>query len=295
MIQLKGHASTPDLLKFITSAAGNIDAVANYIGANRTTLAANLADRAAANIASAATTTLLTGPAASDFYGVQFATWRNKHASIVNDVTVVHRDGAGAVDYELHKDTLQPGECLQYHMGVGFVKLAAAGTGFGDILERRIDADQTGTNVATAQQWFPTNGAVAVEAGVTYDMEGLLNLTRSAGTTSHTTGLLFAGSATLTHILWNALTNNSDSEATATAQMTTARVATNTAVKGASTSATEAFSIRVTGTVKINAAGTFIPQFIYSAAPGGAPTIRTGSYFMLTKRGTSYSSKGTWT
>jgi hypothetical protein len=49
------------------------------------------------------------------------------------------------------------------------------------------------------------------------------------------------------------------------------------------------------GIVRINAAGTFIPQFQYSAAPGGAPTIQQNTFFMLRKLGSgSATTQGTW-
>jgi hypothetical protein len=36
------------------------------------------------------------------------------------------------------------------------------------------------------------------------------------------------------------------------------------------------------GSVLVNVGGTFIPQFQFSAAPGGSPTIQANSYFRLT-------------
>jgi hypothetical protein len=51
----------------------------------------------------------------------------------------------------------------------------------------------------------------------------------------------------------------------------------------------------VKGTARVNAAGTFIPQFKYSAAPGGAPTVKRGSWFRLQPVGNrTVVSQGTW-
>ncbi len=286
-------AATTDTLSLITSAAANIDVHVSYVDASSTTLVPSGGGKQNTAITTATTTTILAAPAASTLRNAKTINIRNKSAATSCDVTVQFNQNATL--FELHKVTLNAGEALEYVEGVGFFTLAASSSGFGDTLERRIDADQTGTNGTAAQNWFPTLGAVAVEAGVVYDMEGLLNLTRAAGATSHTTGLLFAGTATLTYILWDAIVGSTDAEANGSANKTTARVATNTTIKAASTSTTEAFSIRLTGSVKINAAGTFIPQFIYSAAPGGAPTIRTGSYFQLIKKGSGFASRGTWT
>jgi hypothetical protein len=71
----------------------------------------------------------------------------------------------------------------------------------GDTLWRVLSADDTGgTNVNTAQPWFPSSGGVTVAASTTYRFEGMLYTTRSAGTTSHTTGVQFGGTCTLTDI-----------------------------------------------------------------------------------------------
>lgn len=164
-----------------------------------------------------------------------------------------------------------------------------------DELFKILIADDTGTNVATAQPWLPTAGGIAVEAATTYAFEGTLRLSRAAGTTSHTTGLLFAGTATLTSILYDAIANTGDVVTTGTPALTVIDVSTNTSVKAASTSATEQVLIRVKGIVRINAAGTFIPQFIYSAIPGGVPTIKAGSHFRLKKLFiNSVNTQGTW-
>lgn len=165
-----------------------------------------------------------------------------------------------------------------------------------DELFKILIADDTGgQNVNTAQPWLPTTGAVSVEASTTYAFEGVLRLSRSAGTTSHTTGLLFGGTATLTSIIYEALVNTGDVVTTGTPALTVIEVSTNTSVKAASTSATEQTYIRVRGIIRVNAAGTLIPQFQYSAAPGGAPTVKSGSHFRLKKLfEASSNTQGTW-
>jgi len=286
MIQLE----TTDKLQLVTSASCSIDVLVSYVNLNGTTVTA---DKQTTAITTANTTDILAAPGAG-VHRVKLINIRNKHATSACDVTLLF--DLSATDTELVKLTLNAGEAAIYTEGAGWQLMAAASTGYGDILERIIDADQTGTDVATAQQWFPTTGAVAVEAGVVYDFDGYLHTTRAAGAVSHTTGLLFAGTASLTYITWNAIVNTGD-VLTNLARNGTGPiiVATNTTVKAASTSTTEATGIYVTGTVKINAAGTFIPQFIYSAAPGGVPTIKTGSYFRLIKKGSSFNTRGTWT
>jgi len=163
------------------------------------------------------------------------------------------------------------------------------------MLLKVLAANETGSDVNTAQDWFPSNGDVSVAANTTYLLEGELRLSRSAGTTSHTTGILFGGTATLTGIKYKALCNTGDTVANIAENGISGEVATVIVLKAASTSATEQISIRVTGVVRINAAGTFIPQFQYSAAPGGAPSVLANSYFKLVPLGSgSFTAQGTW-
>ena len=286
MIQLE----TTDALQLTTSAACSVDAFVSYVNLTGTTV---LPDKQATNITTATTTTILTAPG-TGVHRVKMANIRNKHASSPVDVTVIF--DISATDYELAKVSLNPGETLTYLEAVGWQLLAAPSTGgFGDVLERVLDADQTGTDVATAQAWFPTAGAVAVEAGVVYDVDGRLNTTRAAGAVSHTTSILFAGTASLTYINYVCLCNTTDVVTIAAPARVASRVATAVVIKAASTSTTEEISLKIDGYLKVNAAGTIIPQFQYSAAPGGVPTIKTGSHFLLTKRGAAYNTRGTWT
>jgi hypothetical protein len=54
------------------------------------------------------------------------------------------------------------------------------------------------------------------------------------------------------------------------------------AAKATSSSTTEQAFIQVEGVMTVTVAGTVIPQFQYSAAPGGAPTILRGTFFTAT-------------
>ena len=167
--------------------------------------------------------------------------------------------------------------------------------GVNGLLFKCLTGDAAGSNGLTAQPWFPAQGAVTVEADKTYSFEGYLRISRAAGTTSHTTALLFGGTATVASIAYQATANTGDTVAAAAANNVAAEVATATVVKAASTSATEQISVLVKGTVRFSAAGTFIPQFIYSAAPGGAPSILKNSFFKLLPLGNaSVASQGTW-
>lgn len=151
----------------------------------------------------------------------------------------------------------------------------------GEIFKYLTADDTGGANVNTAQPWFPTGGTLTVPASTTYFFEGVLRLSRAAGTTSHTTGVLFGGTATLTSIDYFGQAKEGDANDLQDVSGFWATAATSLVLKAASTSATEQIIIRVQGIVRINAAGTFIPQFIYSTAPGGAPTVLRGSWFRM--------------
>jgi hypothetical protein len=139
---------------------------------------------------------------------------------------------------------------------------------------------------------------VTVAAATSYFFDGLLRHTRAAGAGSHTTNLLFGGTATLTNIDYIARTRTGDvNTAPGTGDVIEhIQVATGVQVKAASTATTEDFLAEVNGIVRINAGGTFIPQFQYvTTAPGGAPTIKRGTFFRMWPIGdNNVVSQGTW-
>jgi hypothetical protein len=275
-------ANTTDKLQLVTDAASAIESTCHYGDYTASTVTLG---RQLVAIASAATTDILAAPASSTVRKLKAGTWRNKGAG-VNNVKVVY--DANGTDYELFAADLNPGDCLQYNELAGFFISRAGDL---DLLYRVLDADAAGSNVNTAQPWFPSAGGVTVEAATLYAFDGVLNISRSAGTTSHTTGMGFGGTATITAFNARYSCGEGDVATLADDDVISATSAANIQVKAASTSATEIIKAAVSGAVLINAAGTFIPQFTYSAAPGGAPTIEAGSWFEMRKRATS---KGAW-
>lgn len=148
-------------------------------------------------------------------------------------------------------------------------------------LYKSLAADATGANSASAQPWFPSAGAVSLAAG-TYRFRGQIHTSRAAGSTSHTTATLFGGTAVLASIDYLARAKEGDANDLQDLSAFRATAATALVVKAASTSTTEQVIIEVEGVVVVTTAGTLIPQFQYSAAPGGAPTIKRGTFFELT-------------
>lgn len=146
-------------------------------------------------------------------------------------------------------------------------------------ITRSNTSSSAGANVATAQSWL---GTVTLPVG-SYTFEGWLFLNRSAGTTSHTTAVLFGGTATLGAIQYLAQCKTGDANDLQNVQMIRSAAATATVIKAASTSASEEVMVWVRGILTVTVAGTLIPQFQFSVAPGGVPSIGFGTTFSLKK------------
>lgn len=143
-----------------------------------------------------------------------------------------------------------------------------------------LTSDFTGSNVSTAQPVFSSSQDVlALPASTTFLFESMYWITRSAGSTSHTTGTLFSYSGTMSRMSYMASVSNPTG--TVIGAGNTMMSATNalTVLTGASTSTTENLYIYLTGSFATSTAGNFTPQFQYSVAPGGAPLIKTGTFF----------------
>lgn len=143
-----------------------------------------------------------------------------------------------------------------------------------------LTADFTGTDVSTAQPVFSASqDTLTVDALTSYRFRAEYVITRAAGTTSHTTGVLFGGTATFTSIDGIARASNPTGNVLGAPNDIQITAATETVVTAANTSATENVRITLDGVMRINGAGTIIPQFKFSAAPGGAPTVKRNSFF----------------
>lgn len=286
-------ASTSDLIQLTTGSAGKIDVHVSWIDNLGGTITPG---RTNSSLLTATTVNITPAPAASTIRNAKTVNIKNSHASNSNLVTVLHTDGSTLV--ELFKCTLAAGEVLSYAEDSGWNVFASDG-GYKvtspRLLYKNLAANDTGANSTAAQPWFPTAGAVTVTAATNYFFEGQLYMTRAAGTTSHTTAVLFGGTATLTAIDYIGRARTGDTNTLVGNSSIRATAATALVVKAASTSATEDTFIEVDGNVRINAAGTFIPQFQYSAAPGGAPTVLRGTFFRLWPIGSNTdTSVGVW-
>ena len=162
----------------------------------------------------------------------------------------------------------------------------------------RLNSGLAGANVATAQSVFGVG--CTLSANTVYQFEAVYSLGKSAGSTSHTIGTGFGGTATLNNISYQLTTMDSSvsyvASIDASQTILWVQSAANQAIIAATAATTFFISARITGTVSVNAGGTFIPQYTLSAAPGGAYTTSAGSYFAIWPIGSagSNTSIGTW-
>lgn len=165
-------------------------------------------------------------------------------------------------------------------------------------------SDYTLSNVNTAQAAFnaTASGAITLPAASSYLLEAEYIITNT-GTSSHTWGTLFAGTATITALDYVVHgRSGTTSQATLTADSSASQsngagsLPTSTLVAtAASTSSTENVLLSIRGTLRINASGTFIPQVILSAATGVAAVMKRGSWIRLTPFGANTATTlGNW-
>jgi hypothetical protein len=161
----------------------------------------------------------------------------------------------------------------------------------------RLDSAVVGSNATGAQSTFGVG--VTLSASTVYEFEMVVAFSKSAGTTSHTFGLGFGGTATLNNIAYDVTSHNDGTVFSSVGQTVTAsfiQTASSSVITAASSSAFRSYVFILKGTVSINAGGTFIPQYTLSAAPGGAYTTAAGSFIRIAPIGASGSATnvGTW-
>lgn len=146
----------------------------------------------------------------------------------------------------------------------------------------RLNSGLAGSNVNTVQSIFGVG--VTLAASTIYAFDYKVIFTKTSGTTLHTFGLSYGGTATLNNIFWCGTYNGANTsipDFTTGAGMLASNSASNLTSSSNISSATHHRVYTLGGTVSINAGGTFIPQYTLSAAPGGAYTTVAGSYFAI--------------
>lgn len=163
----------------------------------------------------------------------------------------------------------------------------------------RLDSAYVGSNVNTAQSTFGVGATLS--ASTVYEFEIVVAFSKSAGTTSHSFGLGFGGTATINNIGFNVVGAAQSSGLTPTAASANVveqwvSTASNTNIATGITTAAFYNYVVIKGTVSINAGGTFIPQYTLSAAPGGAYSTLAGSFIRIAPISASGAATnvGTW-
>lgn len=170
--------------------------------------------------------------------------------------------------------------------------IAASGLGNGicpTLQYYRLNTARVGTNTLGAQPIFGVG--VSLAANTQYEFESVIAFTKTTGTTAHTLQLGFGGTATVNNIGYSVITNRDDSSSPSSITASSGTVAYNLFISSANntavvavnslTASTTCVRLWINGTVSINTAGTFIPNYNLTAAPGGAYTTAIGSYFKI--------------
>jgi hypothetical protein len=186
---------------------------------------------------------------------------------------------------------------IEYASGIPYITPNATSNRsvLGSILFTCCDADFTGTNGTAVQPCFTAaQDRLTVTASTTYLFEMMLALNHGATTT--TLALAFdGGTCSYTSIrYWATSAVNVAINATGTAQSTimvdTAAV---TVISATGTGTTK--WVLVKGVMRINASGTMLPQYKFSADPTGTILTKKDSYMILTPVGSNtVASVGAW-
>jgi len=147
----------------------------------------------------------------------------------------------------------------------------------------RLNAALLGANVNTAQNLLGVSVTLAIG---TYEFEILFSLLKTAGTTAHTLAIGFGGTSVLSNIAYQLVYRSLDGGSFPPAALSPAfttwlQTATPAVISGSLTSASASHHGSIRGTVTISTPGTFTPQYLLSAAPGGAYTTGAGTFMRI--------------
>jgi hypothetical protein len=165
---------------------------------------------------------------------------------------------------------------------------ATAGRGLSpSVLTYRLNSALAGGTGTSAQSVF--GKGVTVAGSTVYLLEAVYRFSRASGTTSHSFGISFGGTATLNNIAYQYLRVGVDTSSTTigTPSLGYRVVATNINILTTITTAAYSISVQIVGSFSVNASGTFIPQYTLSANPGAAYSTETGSYIKIYPVGAS--------
>ncbi len=152
--------------------------------------------------------------------------------------------------------------------------------GFNERIHVSVSASKVAlSNSSTSAQniFAAANDTLTVAGSKTYMMRGIIML--NTGNTDHITSFTLGGTATYTSVHYLMSGTTSAAATLATPQRKRVSVATVIAVAATSTAVTCDFEF--SGIIRVNAAGTIIPQVTFSAGPTGTCEVELESFFEL--------------
>lgn len=269
-------ASTSDKIRLTTSAALNCDVHASWADKNGSTITPGNKNTP---ITTATTTDIVSAPASSTYRTVKTLTIRNRDASTVNAVTVIHTDGTNAT--ELIKVNLLAGYTLHYHEGAGFWVTDTYGSNVSTQQYGGVQAATNALNLVVLSGDVTNNNGTAntiadvtglsfsVTAAETYKFKFIIAYTSAATTTGSRWSINGPGSPTLL---------NYSSRYTINATSETVNYATAYDIPAASnaSSLTAGNIAIIEGIIKPSANGTVIARFA-SEVSSSAIVAKAGS------------------
>lgn len=156
------------------------------------------------------------------------------------------------------------------------------------ILDKRLNFSIVGNDFSLTagtgvQAALPSSGDVfTLQAGTTYEFEGLFYITKSGTTCTTSLAFLLGGGASVHFISYQVLAQN---VAVNTTGATLAGAWINQAAATVvNATATGDVVIKLKGLIRMNAAGTVTPQLAFSASPT-SPVMKMGSFIRFTPIG----------
>jgi hypothetical protein len=162
--------------------------------------------------------------------------------------------------------------------------ITSLGTGTGGAGTYNLSASMT-----VAATSINAAAGVYLAGDTTYQFELTYVLNKTAGTTSHTVGHRWGGSAGTNNFLYTLeyASTTSALPTGAAATRVTSTSFSNFVMTGAVTAAASTVIVTARGTISVSSDGTFCPLYVLSAAPGGAYTSQIGGYFKIAAIGAS--------
>jgi hypothetical protein len=212
MIILVGHATTPDELEVVTSAAGTVDAYCAFVDSSDAAppIPEN-PDAGHVLISTANTTVLATAPTnAAKVRGIKSISIRNRDAAVTNQVTVqIDRNSINTDVVQLKSVALAPGDELRYEDNLGwFVDKASPAAPIGTNFAAAASAAGFAADTYVVGSAIPVLGLGALRVGRSYHWRLVISKTAAgiatpilivrvgtAGSTADTARLTFTWGA----------------------------------------------------------------------------------------------------